>query len=183
MEVKEKAKNNSDGWLNVKCEICGKRYHRKPYLVNRAKHHYCSVSCHKEAKKEYMKGEGNHQYGLRGELNSSWSGGRRISTYGYVSVQQIGHPFARSSSNYVFEHRLIAEKYLLTDENSVEINGKLYLSPAYVVHHKNGNRLDNRVENLEVMTISEHQSLHDKERMKTCKRDRYGRFITSERNE
>jgi hypothetical protein len=126
-----------------------------------------------------MRGAGNHQYGLRGNKNSSWKGGKKITQYGYRLIQVIGHPFSQGRSEYVFEHRLVAEKYLLNEENSVVINGKKYLSPDYVVHHKNGNRLDNRVENLTVMTLSEHQSLHEKTHTLCRERDAYGKFTGS----
>lgn len=167
-----------DDWYNCECFVCGKKMHRKPYWLNRAKHHvYCSQECHYIDKHRYMTGEGNHQYGLKGEKNASFQGGRKKNRFGYWQVQCIGHPFARGSSSYVLEHRLVAEKYLLTDENSVEINGKRYLNPEYHVHHKNFDRTDNRPENLQVMTKSEHQSLHEKMRNPSKPRDQYGRFI------
>ena len=171
---------HDESFYNCTCPICGKRFHLKPYRIKRCKINYCSKKCQNEARKIYMKGEGNHQYGLKGSKNPTWAGGTKISNYGYREVQQIGHPFARGRSEYVFEHRLVAERYLLTAENSVEINGKRYLSPEYVVHHKNGDRLDNRVENLEIMTLHEHQSLHEKKRTSQRKRDKYGRFAKGE---
>lgn len=49
----------------------------------------------------------------------------------------------------VQEHRFVVE----------QATGKK-LTPDMVVHHKNGNKLDNRLENLEIMPLSEHTRLH-----------------------
>lgn len=166
--------------LNMKCPVCGKRFHLKPSHAALGKNHYCSIECHRQAKREYMKGEKNHQYGLKGDKNPTWHGGKKKTIYGYQLVQCIGHPFAWDRSEYVFEHRLVAEKYLLTDENSVEINGKRYLSPNFIVHHKNRVKTDNRPENLVIMTLQEHQALHGKEQNKARKRDSMGRFLPNE---
>ena len=168
---------NEETWLNMTCPICGKRFHIKPYAMKKSKRHWCSKECHNQAKKEYFSGVGNHQYGLRGKDNPTWNGGRRLTHYGYWLVQCIGHPFGVGNSEYVLEHRLVAEKYLLTNENSVVIDGKRYLSPKYIVHHKNGIRTDNRPENLEVMEKGQHSRMHDLERNKDCKRDSLGRYV------
>ena len=85
------------------------------------------------------------------------------------------HPFA-NIDGFVFEHRLIAEQNLLTDENSVVIQGQKYLRQAFVVHHKDGDRLNNAVDNLQVMTHSEHSRMHNKGSSMT--RDESGRFVS-----
>jgi hypothetical protein len=108
---------------------------------------------------QYMKGNGNHQYGLRGNLNSSWKSDERISYYGYKLIRCLDHPF-KNCDGFVFEHRLVAEKFLLDDTNSVMIDGKLYLSPDYDVHHIDFNRLNNDPSNLLVITRSDHAQLH-----------------------
>ena len=164
-----------ENYLNCECPICGKWFHLKPSAVRKAKNHYCSKKCHYEAKKTYMSGEGNHQFGIKGKENATWKSDKRLSRYGYIQVRVLDHPF-RDYEDFVFEHRLVAEQYLLDEKNSVEINGKRYLADGYVVHHKNFHRTDNRVENLAVMTKTEHSKLHTK--LNPREKDaRNGRFL------
>ena len=70
---------------------------------------------------------------------------------GYKLILMPEHPNAQSG-NYVLEHRLVMEKHL----------GR-YLERKELVHHINGIKDDNRLENLIVLTRTEHQSLHRKE--------------------
>ena len=155
---------------NVICTVCGKPYRVKPFQIPTTK--YCSNKCKYEAMKTYMKGSGNHQYGLRGELNASWQGGTRHSSYGYILIKKPEHPFA-NGDGCVFEHRLIAEKFLLNNENSVEVDGKRYLSEKYCVHHIDFDRQNNSVDNLIVMSKKEHSSMHSKLRSYESERVKY----------
>lgn len=158
-KFKFEVRTHTEGYFNCTCPICGKIFHLKPYQLKKSLHHYCSKECHRKAKMEYMKGNGNHQYGLKGEKNASWKSNKKITNYGYIKIRKLDHPF-KDCDGFVFEHRLIAEKYLLTDENSVEVNGVKYLDPKLEVHHINENKTDNRVENLIILTKSEHLKIH-----------------------
>lgn len=64
------------------------------------------------------------------EKNNGWKGGRKVDKSGYISIRC-------PNRGYVPEHRLVMEKIL----------GRL-LSSKEVVHHKNGDKSDNRPENL-----------------------------------
>ena len=167
-----------DDWYNCTCPTCGKRFHLKPYSVKRAKRHFCSKECFYKEKHNDMAGENNHQYGLKGSKNASWKSDRRLSKYGYWQIRCLDHPF-RDDDDLVFEHRLVAEKYLLTDENSTEVDGKRYLSKDYVVHHIDFNRLNNSPDNLIVMKKGDHQRLHTM--LNPMERDKKtGRFVPRE---
>ena len=94
------------------------------------------------------------------EEHSQWKGGR-YKTNGYIFVMMKDHPRAISRA-YVFEHILVAEKEI----------GR-YLKDNECVHHINGIRDDNRIENLVVLTKSDHAKVHNKDR----KQGKDGKFI------
>lgn len=163
--------------LNCRCPICGKKFHKRLYEIKKNKNNYCSRECANKAKSILYKGEGNHQYGLKGNKNASWKSDEKISAYGYRLIRKFDHPFA-NSDDFVFEHRLVAEQHLLNDDNCVVIDGVKYLSPSYIVHHLDFNRLNNNYTNLVVMSLDEHTKMHVKiahhqeELLKYC--EKYG---------
>lgn len=82
---------------------------------------------------------------------------------GYVKIKCLNHPLYKS---YIPEHRLVMERYLRTFKpNSkylIKIGVKKYLRPEIHVHHKNEIKFDNRVKNLQLMTLAEHTAHHNK---------------------
>lgn len=87
------------------------------------------------------------------------SGHKKKRTDGYISVYWPDHPDS-SDDGYVMEHRLVMEMII----------GRP-LGKEEVVHHKNKNKTDNRPENLELMTPSEHARLHMMERIENRRRE------------
>src|SRR3990167_3429232 len=74
---------------------------------------------------------------LKGKDSPNWKGGREVTKDGYVVLWL-------SRYEKVMEHRLVMEQHLGRKLNRDE-----------VVHHINGNNADNRIENLELTTLSE----------------------------
>ncbi len=81
---------------------------------------------------DIWKGECSH--------NWNWKGGRYISYHGYVMIHDLTHPNA-NKDGHVFEHRSVVERHI----------GRLLKSDE-LVHHINGIRDDNRIENLQLLT-------------------------------
>jgi len=104
------------------------------------------ISVEELASRDRRGKHGNHAKGPR---HPRWSGKRLRSSHGYVKVR-VGksHPLA-DSNGYAYEHTLVwntAGRHLEDDE---------------VIHHRNGDKTDNRLENLEALTRQEHAAEHD----------------------
>lgn len=137
------------------CEICGKillkrhkRFCSKPCYGQWLQEHPEKRTCFKPGTVAWNKGLKGY---MAGEKHWNWKGGKRNHQCGYIECKCPGHPHA-NSANYVFEHRLVMEQHL----------GR-YLMQDEVIHHINGNKKDNRIKNLIVLTVSEHQSIHAKD--------------------
>lgn len=88
---------------------------------------------------------------FNGPKHPRWKGGKKILPNGYVLIYSSDHPH-RNKCNQVYEHRLIAEKYL-----------KRFLKPEEAIHHIDENRGNNNPKNLYLFNnYREHTSYHAK---------------------
>lgn len=96
--------------------------------------------------------EGKANPSIQGKNHFLWRGGKFKTKAGYIKVHSPGHPNARNrgygtpgAGGYVFEHRLVMEKFL----------GR-FLLPEEKVHHRNGIKDDNRLKNLQLISGKPH---------------------------
>ena len=115
------------------------------------------LAIYKKANKLGLRKTRETKFMDRSEANSgenayNWNGGVQKTQKGYVMVRKPGHPRA-DSKGYVMEHILTWE----TETGTIVPRG-------YCVHHINGNKSDNRIENLRMMKCGEHTALHNEGR-------------------
>jgi len=91
----------------------------------------------------------NRSIAKSGENCNFWKGGKAKTTKGYNLVKMPGHHRA-DSKGYVLEHILIFEK-----ETGIKIPENC------CIHHLNGIKNDNRIENLCMMTHAAHTAFHN----------------------
>ena len=110
---------------------------RKGHTINNGKH--------RSPKTEFKKGQ-KHSANWYKIMENFIPWNKGISM-GYINSQ--GYKVFYILGKEIKEQRLIMEQYL----------GR-YLKSEEEVHHINGNRLDNRLENLKIVTKSEHAKIH-----------------------
>ena len=86
---------------------------------------------------------------LRGAKAPNWNGGRHMHN-GYIEIYAPKHPH-KNKRNCIYEHQKVMEDYL----------GR-YLEKGEVAHHKDLCKTNNNIENLQLLTMSEHSKLHAK---------------------
>jgi hypothetical protein len=86
----------------------------------------------------------SHKGKMAGTLNPNWKGGKHVGTNGYIIISNFD-----GTGKKMYEHRYVMMKFigrrLKRDEN---------------VHHKDRNKLNNSIENLEIISPSEHGKHH-----------------------
>ena len=134
--------------FKVICPSCGERRYVEKNNIKKAmkKKNYTGLCCTCQGRsigKKYGKLKLN-----RAGKHGKWNGGRFTSSSGYIiRTIQPDHPFLRMAScqNQVLEHRLVVAEHL---NRSLPLNEH--------VHHIDGNRQNNHIDNLLLMTDSNH---------------------------
>jgi hypothetical protein len=101
-----------------------------------------------------MKVWSNKKWARHGEAHSQWKGGRSIDGKGYykLNINLIEPQFhcMCDKSGWVLEHRYIMAVYL----------GRP-LTRKEIIHHKDHNKSNNDVSNLELTTRGDHMRSHE----------------------
>jgi len=127
-------------YTTVVCPLCGKEHRVAVWRTLTPRFTGRCLLCNGKIEGRIVGGKS-----FRAEKHPRWKGGRYKNHAGYIfytlkPAEDFFQPMTHPSSNRVMEHRLIMAKHL----------GRCLL-PWEVVHHKNGIKDDNRLENLELL--------------------------------
>jgi hypothetical protein len=148
------------------CLICGESFVPRKYQLDMGQGKYCSISCSITSV---------HRSGIAHTEKATKKRVAAIRKTGFYDNRPTGldNPCAKErteSDGYYWihtkngkrlEHRAVMENHLNRKLESEEI-----------VHHVNGNKKDNRIENLKIMTRAEHMLEHYDEIMEGSARKR-----------
>ncbi len=146
-----------DYWRKRQVDITGRRYGKltavRPFSCgpNPKWIFRCDCGAEKPMVKGNVISRGTGSCGClkKGSGNGNWKGGEIEDGHGRVLIYSPSHPNPSYCGTHVYRYRLVIEKSL----------GR-YLDPKEIVHHINGDKRDDRLENLQVMSQSEHARLH-----------------------
>ena len=93
---------------------------------------------------------GKHGRHIKGSAHHRWNDCRMLSEHGYVKVRVgVGHHLA-DPNGYAYEHLVVWSQA-----------GRTLPSADQVIHHRNEDKTDNRLSNLELLTRREHAAEHN----------------------
>lgn len=133
-----------------KC-YCGKEFITYPSKIKLGRGKYCSKECCLKVTNKILEENGKKTRFKKGQ--DTWNRKPFVLTGNkkYRMIYKPEHPLA-TKKGYVREHRLIMEKHL-----------KRYLTKEEVVHHIDEDILNNNIDNLELLSGSEHRKKHLKD--------------------
>lgn len=110
-------------------------------------------------------GRGNNPASRKNRPKASeqhrWKAGSRVCSTGHVKVRVgKGHPLG-DPNGWAYEHTVVWVSA-----------GNDRPKPGDVLHHVNGDKTDNRIENLQVMSRAAHNRLHNAEKGRCAKTGR-----------
>lgn len=144
------------------CLVCKEEFWRKPKDIKKGNNKFCSKKCYFVWQRGRPRTKPIRQtcHGRLSKQGTRWKSAIYIINGGYITVKYKDHP--RSNGNgYVLLHVLIMEHKI---GRFLKWKGTRGSANSEVVHHINSDVTDNRLENLQLMTRSEHTELHDNQR-------------------
>ena len=117
----------------IKCNICNKEKEYTYSIIKKGGGLFCSTEC-----RAVWIGESRKM-----NKHPNWKGGKRKDKRGYILIKQKS-----GNKGYIREHRLVMGKHLGRKLDKWE-----------AIHHKNGIKDDNRLSNLEIVTLKTHRGI------------------------
>lgn len=135
---------NPEKYITIPCCYCGKSLNRLKCQLKDGRNPVCNKNCQYKYTAKKFRGKGSVLF----------KDGTSIGNNGYITEVIWGHPLADNRGR-VLKHRRIAFDHIG------------FLPKGCIIHHIDGNRLNNAIKNLSVWNQSDHVKFHFKCPVKT----------------